>query len=225
MQAIQYNVDIVLCIDSTGSMGGIIEKAKTAALNFHEDLLAAMKEKDKNIDNLRIRVISYRDYFVDGDKSMVQSPFYKLPEETEGFSNFVKSCSPEGGGDEPESGMEALALAFKSDWSTGGDKRRQIIIIWTDASCHPLEKGVKDRPSHYPEDIPKSFDELTDFWEDGQGALSMGAKRLILYTPDAYPWTDISTHWSNTVHYPSKAGEGLEEIDYKEILEAIANSV
>ena len=29
-----YNVDMVFCIDATGSMGGLIEKVKDNALNF-----------------------------------------------------------------------------------------------------------------------------------------------------------------------------------------------
>ena len=33
MQGIKYNVDIVLCIDATGSMSGIIEKVKTNAFD------------------------------------------------------------------------------------------------------------------------------------------------------------------------------------------------
>ena len=37
------------------------------------------------------------------------------------------------------------------------------------------------------------------------------AQRLILYAPDAFPWTDISNHWDNVIHHPSRGGEGLSE--------------
>ena len=72
--------------------------------------------------------------------------------------------------------------------------------------------------------MPSNFDELTDMWE-GQGYVNSSAKRLIIYTPDAYPWTDIATNWENSIHYPSKAGDGLADFDYQEILNQIAASV
>src|SRR5439155_926386 len=118
---------------------------------------------------------------------------------------------------------EALALAIRSDWSKTGDKRRQIVVVWTDASAHPLEKGAANPPG-YPADCPRNLDDLTDMWE-GQSYVSRAGKRLILYAPDAEAWTRIANSWENTVHYPSKAGRGLSDINYKEILTAIANSV
>ena len=224
MQGIQYSVDIVLCIDATGSMGGLIDQAKTNALQFYEDLSNAMSEKDKVVDNLRVKVIAFRDYYVDGENSMIESGFFSLPGEAEDFAAFVNPLTAHGGGDDPETGLEALSLAIKSDWSKSGDRRRQIIVVWTDASVHPLEKNVESKPSNYPTDLPKNFDELTDLWE-GQEYMNMAAKRIIIYAPDASGWTDIATHWNNSIHYPSKAGEGLSEVDYRTILDAIANSV
>lgn len=60
---------------------------------------------------------------------------------------------------------------------------------------------------------------------DGQGFMNHSAKRLIVYAPDAYAWTDIANNWENTIHFPSKAGDGLADFDYQEILNQIANSV
>jgi len=223
-QGLKYNVDIVMCIDSTGSMGSLIERVKESALRFHDDLQRKLTAKDKNVDVLRVKVISFRDYYVDGNKSMTVSPFYELPKDASSFSSFVNPITADGGGDEPENGLEALALAIKSDWSTTGDKRRQIIVIWTDASAHKLELNAGSKPANYPTDLPKNLDELTDWWE-GQTYMSSSAKRLILFTPDAYPWTDIATHWKLVVQLTSKAGEGLEEIEYSTILDTIVNSV
>lgn len=223
MQGLSYHVDIVMCIDATGSMSPIIDKVKENALRFYDDLATMMRQKSKQIDQLRVKVIAFRDYYVDGDKSMQASDFLSLPAEQEAFKKFVDSIEADGGGDEPENGLEALALAIQSDWSKEGDKRRQIILLWTDASTHPLEFKADSKPQNYPTKLPKNFDELSDLW-DGQ-TMSRTAKRLIMYTPDAYAWTDIANHWENTIQYPSKAGEGLNEIDYQTILDAIANSV
>ena len=224
MQGLKYNVDMVLCIDATGSMSSIIDKVKSSALKFYEDLAAGMEKERKTIDSLRVKVISYRDYYVDGDKSMLESPFFVLPDEKEAFSKFVSGIHAEGGGDEPENGLEALALAMKSDWSKGGDKRRHVVVVWTDTSAHPLEKQSGAKPSVYPSGLPSNFDEITDLW-DGQGTMNFSAKRMLIYSPDAYPWTDISTHWENIIHHVSKAGDGLSEVEYGSIIDAIAQTV
>ena len=224
MQGLKYSVDMVLCIDATGSMGSIIDRVKNNALRFHEDLSSSMAEKSKNIDTLRLKVVAFRDYYADGEKAMKESEFFTLPHEKDGFAEFINSVSADGGGDEPESGLEAVALAIQSDWSKSGDKRRQIIVVWTDASAHDLEKNNGSKPGNYSSGIPANFDELTDDWE-GQSYMSQTAKRLIIYAPDAYPWTDIANNWENVIHYSSKAGDGLADVDYQEILSAIASSV
>lgn len=224
MQGLKYSVDMTLCIDATGSMGSIINRVKTNALRFHEDLSSSMAEKSKNIDTLRLKVVVFRDYYADGDQAMKESPFFTLPDNKDAFSAFVNSITADGGGDEPENGLEALALAIKSDWSKSGDKRRQIIVVWTDASAHDLEKNSGAKPGNYSVNLPANLDELTDDWE-GQSYMSQTAKRLIIYAPDAYPWTDIANNWENVIHYSSKAGDGLADVDYQEILSAIASSV
>jgi hypothetical protein len=50
------------------------------------------------------------------------------------------------------------------------------------------------------------------------------AKRLLLFAPDAEPWTVMGS-WENTIHYVSEAGQGLEETDMEQILNAIAKSI
>ncbi len=224
MQGLKYNVDLVLCIDATGSMSGIINKVKANALKFYEDLSQAMQEKDKAIDLLRVKVIPFRDYYADGDQAMDESQFFTLPDDKASFSTYVSGIKADGGGDEPENGLEALSLAMHSAWTTEGDKRRQVIVVWTDASAHPLEKNAGAKPSTYPSTMPRDFNNLTDVWES-QGPMNSSAKRLIIYAPDAQPWTDIANHWEHTIQYASKAGEGLTEVDYRSIIDAIANSV
>lgn len=220
-QGIKYAVDLVMCIDGTGSMGPIIEQVKSSALNFYKELEEKMDTKEKKIDQLRAKVIVFRDYWADSaDKVMEISEFYDLRTQASEFANFVSGITAQGGGDEPENGLEGLALALKSDWEKSQDfaKQRHVVVLYTDASAHSLEKDTK--PDHYPTDIPQTFDELTDFWHD----LPAASKRLLLFAPDASPWSVMNT-WDSTIHFPSKAGNGLEELEMEEILDAIANSV
>ena len=54
--SLKYNVDIVMCIDATGSMGGILDAVKSNALNFYGDLISSMRKKGKQVNELRIRI-------------------------------------------------------------------------------------------------------------------------------------------------------------------------
>ncbi|MBF6446601.1 VWA domain-containing protein [Nocardia elegans] len=223
-QGITYAVDLVLCIDETGSMYSIIDRVKKNALAFSDDLRASLKEKGKEITDLRIRVIGFRDFYHDGDRSIEASDFYTLPEENTKFNAFVSGLKADGGGDEPETGLEALAIAVQSDWARGALKNRQVIVVWTDASAHPLDKDAGSKPPAYPSTMPKDLDELTDWWE-GQEYVNHNAKRLILFAPDSAGWSEIGNNWSQTILYPSEAGAGLADHEYTTILDAIANSV
>ncbi len=223
LEGLIYQVDIVMCIDCTGSMAHLIGDVKANALRFYDDLVKTMTRKQKKIDRLRVRVIAFRDYYVDGLNSMVSSKFFDLPEQNKLFAEFVGNLRADGGGDDPETSLEALALAIKSDW-LWGLKSRQLIVLWTDTSAHPLEHNLKAKPANYPPDMPPNFSALTDLWGD-QNHVDTNAKRLVLYAPEATPWPTIADHWENVLHYPSQAGRGLEELEYNEILDHIAQSV
>jgi len=197
----KYNVDMVFCIDATASMRPVINTVKNNALNFYHDVTAAMERKGKHINEMRIRVIAFRDYLADGDSAMMTTDFFRLPEQSKDFERCVKSIHAKGGGDTPEDGLEALGYAIKSKWTPGGDKRRNIIVVWTDASTHKL--GDEQCP----------------------GQISDSSKRLVLFAPYEEEWSVVTENWNNVIHYPSTAGNGLEDLDYKEIIDAIGNSI
>lgn len=221
----KYNVDIAMCIDATASMGDLLDKVKKNALNFYSDLAGALEEKGKYIDELRVRIIAFRDYIADGENAMLATDFYSLPKDAAVFESLVKSIQPCGGGDDPEDGLEALAFAMKSKWTTGGDKQRHIIVVWSDDGTHALGFGRK--MAKYPTKMAKDFNELTEWWGDEikPGIMNENAKRLLIYAPDKEYWNTISDSWNNVLHFPSKAGEGLREVEYKEIIDGLSNSI
>jgi hypothetical protein len=222
-RGLSYAVDIVFCIDVTGSMTPIIDQVKANALGFYDDVQSNLVEKGKNVAQLRVRVIAFRDFAADGSAALEESPFFTLPEERGGFSEFVNGLIAQGGGDAPESGLEAVALAINSPWTTTGDRRRQVVVVWTDQPAHPLDASAL--PADLSSRVPADFSALTDLWEDEQGPMGSSAKRLILFAPDGPGWSDISSVWENVVHHPSQAGGGLSEVDYGTIIDSIGNSV
>ena len=48
----EYCVDVVMCIDATGSMSPIIDEVKNNAISFYEKFVESMEENDKDVETL-----------------------------------------------------------------------------------------------------------------------------------------------------------------------------
>ena len=218
-----YDVDLVFCIDATASMAPYLEKVRADTERLYDGLAARMHRIGREIHQMRVRLVAFRDfkeYELDHVRPMMTTPFFGLPEQNEFFRDSLMSIRPEGGGDEPEDGLEALALAIKSDWMPKNPytRRRQIIVLWSDASTHEL--GHARGTELYPPDMARDFDELTRWWGrvPGDGYMEYEAKRLLIYAPDKPWWSTIAYNWPNVIHIPTVTGEGLSEQDFQEIL-------
>ena len=221
-----YEVDLVFCIDATGSMDPILDKVKENALNFYRDFQNVMEEKKKKVNQLRIRIVAFRDYLFDKDKAMMVTNFFKLPEMTREFEACIKSIEPNGGGDAPEDGLEALAYAIKSPWSIGQGKKRHVIVLWSDEGTHDL--GFGKSSANYPKGMPKDFNELTEWWGSRRkpGLMDESAKRLLIFAPDKPAWNIIRGNWNNVIHAVTDDTDiGLSKVEYKQVLDAICNSI
>ena len=217
-QGLAYHVDIVLCIDATGSMAPIINKVKESALSFYQKFVDEMEKKLKSVQQLRMKVIVFRDYGVDSEP-MTESKFFVLDEEKEEFKNYVNSIEAIGGGDEAESSLEAIALAMKSDWVKTGSVRRHVIILYSDAPALPLGTH-KDKPG-YPSDMPANLAELHERWEEQDR--EKRAKRMLIFAPGVEPWTNML--WDQVFHTPSKAGGGCDDTDIETCISMLVNSI
>lgn len=219
-----YHVDMVFCIDATGSMRHVIDFVKRNALSLYEDIVKTMERKHKVIDSLRVRVIAFRDYVADGGEAMLTSDFFVLPQQAGMFQECVEGIEAKGGGDIPEDGMEALGYAIRSDWTREGVKKRHIIVMWSDAPTHELGHG-KIAP-WYPQGMAKDFDELSLWWEDEQlgGSMDGNAKRLLIFAPDAPEWSRISQEWAQVIHVQT-VSEGLKEVEYQQVIDAVCNTI
>ena len=232
-QGLSYKIDIVFCIDVTGSMQPVINTVKDHILKFPDDLINKLSAKGKTADQIRVRVVAFGDCKADTN-ALNASPFYTVlpPEQKPELDYFVSALSANGGGDEPESGLEALSVAMCSDWVLDGDRQRHMIVLFTDGSAHPLEDRVGEIPAAFASQIPSSIDELTDGWE-GRGQNASGfattikrpSRRLILFAPDTYPWASIGDSWQQTLFLPSKAGNGLAEVEYDNILQNLSTGI
>lgn len=196
-----YNLDIVFCVDGTGSMTSriesIIESIKGIVHRLpldlaFESLESSIKKyvpplkrplnrnRKENVEvfhcemfeYVRAKIIVFRDYRFDGENAMCISPFFKLPEETDEFERCLDGISAEGGGDSnAENGLEALYYAMKSDFNVG-PKDRQCIVLFTDADAY--EPRICADAPNYPQEMMSEY-ELVNIWN---GAVHNEAFRL-----------------------------------------------
>lgn len=223
-----YDVDLVFCIDATGSMEPTLDKVKKNAINLYHDFQYLMDQKGKKVSQLRIRIVAFRDYYYDQEQAMLVTNFFKLPEMAEDFEECVNSILADGGGDDPEDGLEALAFAMKSDWCNSSAKKRHVIVVWSDEGTHDLGFGKK--APNYPKGMPKNFDELTQWWGTryNPGIMDENAKRLLIFAPDKPSWNTIRENWNNVIHViteDSESDPGLSKVELDEVLDAIGNSI
>ena len=124
----RYTTDIVVVFDCTSSMTPFIEGMKDMAISFSRDLEA------DNID-ARLGLVEYRDV-----KICEPTNVHGFAETAEDFRSWLASLTATGGGDEPESAIDAgysaiSEIRFREDAAK--------ILVWiTDASYHdPAENG------------------------------------------------------------------------------------
>ena len=217
LENIVCEADIVMCIDNTGSMSEFLQMVKSNALNFGDDLKKYCAKKRRDIASIRVKVVVFGDL---RECAISQSPMFSLPEQSEEYKKFIDNIVCAGGGDDPENGLEALALAMNTDWRRSAHRHRHIIVMYTDASAHPLEDPAT-HTVYYPDDMPSDFRELTRRWR----RMEKGVKRLVLYAPALYPWTEISSSWPEATLCDDNLESVFSGDSYERILEEICRSL
>lgn len=218
------NIDVVFCIDGTGSMAPCIESVKNNARKFYLDFAAAMTDLGSEIDSMRVKLIVFRDYHDDGQESMVQSSFFELPADNAEFEKYLSEISANGGGDGPENGLEALYYAMKSDFTTGA-KDRQVIVLFTDAEALELKQRAVEE--NYPADMVDEAG-LIETWscltQEKGFKLREKNKRLVLFAPDGTKYKELKSKLNRSIFEPVDMAHGLGDMDFKDIIKIIAAS-
>ena len=215
------NVDVCLCIDKTRSMERVISGLKSFALNLHKTLMTAAEQRGMSIAQFRIRLILFGDYISDSEP-IVATRFLTMPEEYLELDKTIGSIVPDGGGDDPEDGLEALAYAIRSDWVKNGLRKRHIIAMFTDAPAHEL--GYGKRAATYPKcGMPEDFGQLSAMWGDKTypGEMDNSSKRLLLFAPNKSYWHTISNFWDNVVIIPTDEFTNLSETEFHHKVDTI----
>jgi hypothetical protein len=119
-------VEVAFAVDTTGSMGGLIEGAKRKIWSIARAILEANPDAD-----IRMGLVAYRDI---GDEYVTKT--FDLTTDIQDIYAHLLEFKARGGGDWPESVNEALFIAVtKLSWTQGPEIDR-ILFLVGDAPPH-----------------------------------------------------------------------------------------
>jgi Mg-chelatase subunit ChlD len=120
------HVEVTFVLDTTGSMGGLIEGAKQKIWSICNQIATGKPTPD-----LKVGLVAYRDR---GDDYITK--VFDLTDDLDAVHEHLMAFQANGGGDEPESVNEALQVAVhKVSWSKE-DTTLRIIFLVGDAPPH-----------------------------------------------------------------------------------------
>src|SRR5262245_39913697 len=118
---------MVFVLDTTGSMGGLIEGAKQRIWGIVNQVMQSSSHP-----SVKIGLVAYRDR---GDQYVTQ--VLPLTEDLDKVYTTLMDYKAAGGGDGPENVRRALADGLtEAGWSSGGSKIYRIIFLIGDATPH-----------------------------------------------------------------------------------------
>jgi hypothetical protein len=134
--------DIVFLVDATGSMATCIDKLKENISVFVDSLTGRDPNAKQALKEFRAKVVGYRDFTDRSAPPFVDNPFVASAPE---LKTQLAGLTAEGGGDEPESLLEALFKVASMEETADGaplqpncwrprKEALRAIIVFTDAT-------------------------------------------------------------------------------------------
>ena len=131
------NLELVFVLDTTGSMGGLLEGAKTKIWGIINDIM--QKRGGQNL-KVKVGLVAYRDR-----QDAYLTKVTRLSENLDEVYAELSSFRAEGGGDTPEDVRSAMRDALDNvAWSKPGPRTSQIIFLVGDAPPHDDYADVPD---------------------------------------------------------------------------------
>lgn len=118
--------DIMFVLDCTASMKGELDAIRDAFISFAESIQA---------DGVRARVglVEFRDRLIEEEHRALLFDGEPFTTDPESFRREVSTLRASGGGDEPESSLDAILLALRQPFAPGANK---VLVLVTDAPPH-----------------------------------------------------------------------------------------
>ncbi len=122
-------IELMFVLDTTGSMGGMLEGAKTKIWGIVNDV---MQQQGNAGATVRVGLVAYRDR---GDAYITRVT--PLTDNLDAVYAQLMGFKAQGGGDGPEDVRSAMAEAIRlGGWSTPGPRTSQVMFLVGDAPPH-----------------------------------------------------------------------------------------
>ena len=138
-------VDIVFLIDITGSMQHCIDALKENIGTFIDSLTSKNPNSESIVKHWRAKAVGFRDYTCD-KVPLEDNPFV---EDAAALKRQLAALKATGGGDEPESLLDAIYILARQPQMSKGTKElspekwryrsdaARVVVAFTDAPYHP----------------------------------------------------------------------------------------
>jgi len=203
-------MDIVICLDATGSMESCIEQLKSNLSAFITNL-TTRSGSQQIVPDWRARLIYFRDLDADSE-AMVGFDFVNSEEELRQQINQVRAV---GGGDDPESILDAIYTAIaKSDWREGV---LHAVIAFTDA---PPKEKLHQTTVEEGEDTSVG-NIINRFTADKYS-------RLWVFCPSHDIYKELESIPRSNITYVDSQGdvyEGLKNLDFNKLLQELGKTL
>ncbi|MBI4677819.1 MAG: VWA domain-containing protein [Elusimicrobia bacterium] len=130
------SIEVVFILDTTGSMGGLLEGAKRKIWSIVNDMA-----KGKPTPKIKMGLVAYRDR---GDRYVTQVE--PLSANLDAVYEKLLALKAEGGGDGPEDVLQALQDAVEKGGWSGAPRTLRIVFLVGDAPPHTDYKDVRPYP-------------------------------------------------------------------------------
>ncbi len=213
-----YVLDIVMCVDATGSMQSTLNSVQQSASTFDVQLRneLGIETNDPRI-KIRVRPIYFRDwkdtYYHDlypshyRDGLIMASDFYDLDDASNAasFQAFLNSEYASRGFDYPEASGACMNEGMRSNWY---DVENQtdfpedenltvfpIVVVWTDNAIQQLWRTQQ----YMSATQPTSYTTFETQWSN-PAIIPQDPKLLVLFGPQNYSGWSTVKNWDNFVH-------------------------
>jgi len=186
-------LDVIFVLDTTGSMGSSIDRAKTQVQTVMEQLEARYPDWP-----VCCNVVSYKDF---GDRRHLEHGEFASASDREGMEKlvrFIRGLEPTGGGDHPEDVAGGLEKAIEL-FNARPEPSLRLAVLIADAPAHgfcesgdrhPKENGVCQRTRTL-----KAVKQLCGY---GDAADQCGAELLVMEVSHGVG-RDMLDTWGSTV--------------------------
>jgi len=213
-----YVLDIVMCIDTTGSMQPTLNSVQASAASFDAQL-----RNELGIDandprfKIRVRPIYFRDwldsyyhnyypwYYRDG---LIMAPdFYDLDDASEAssFQTFLDSEYASAGFDYPEAAGACMNEGMRSNWYDVVNQTDfppeenltvfPILVVWTDNAIQQLTLTQQ----YMSATQPTTYSTFEAQWNN-PAIIPQDPKLLVLFGPENFAGWSTVKNWNNYVH-------------------------